>query len=115
MPLFFTYLLRGCLQRAFLIPKTPLHEVANSNLEGGKAILQQQNSQFNHGVEQTAQAAATSSASMQTEKPLAEKQSFQKTLGGTIYTVSVHFSQTSRENFEDKILRLLEREAISFA
>ena len=33
---------------------------------------------------------------------------FQKTLGNTLYTVSVHFSNTSRETFEDKILRMLE-------
>ena len=38
----------------------------------------------------------------------AKPPTFQKTLGNTLYTVSVHFSNTSRETFEDKILRMLE-------
>jgi hypothetical protein len=31
--------------------------------------------------------------------------------GSTIYVVSVHFSEKSKETLEDKILRLIEREA----
>jgi len=35
---------------------------------------------------------------------------FTKRIGGTTYTVSVHFSQTSKETVEDKLLRLIENE-----
>jgi hypothetical protein len=34
-------------------------------------------------------------------------------IGSTTYTVSVHFSKTSKESMEDKILRLIEREVQS--
>jgi len=33
-----------------------------------------------------------------------------KRIGSTTYVVSVHFSKTSKETIEDKILRLIERE-----
>ena len=33
-----------------------------------------------------------------------------KRIGSVIYEVSVHFSNTSKETMEDKILRLIERE-----
>lgn len=33
-----------------------------------------------------------------------------KRIGSTTYEVSVHFSRTSKETMEDKILRLIERE-----
>ena len=36
---------------------------------------------------------------------------FKKRIGSTVYTVSVHFSRTSRETIEDKILRQMESEA----
>jgi len=36
---------------------------------------------------------------------------FKKRIGSTVYTVSVHFSKTSRETIEDKILRRIESEA----
>ena len=35
---------------------------------------------------------------------------FHKRIGSTVYAVSVHFSQTSRESVEDKLLRLMESE-----
>jgi hypothetical protein len=38
---------------------------------------------------------------------------FQKTLGGTLYTVYVHFSHAGGETFEDKIFRMLESEAVN--
>ena len=41
----------------------------------------------------------------------AEPQKFQKRIGSTVYTVSIHFSRTSTETIEDKILRLIESEA----
>jgi hypothetical protein len=34
-----------------------------------------------------------------------------KRIGSTSYEVSIHFSQTSKETVEDKILRLIRREA----
>lgn len=36
---------------------------------------------------------------------------FSRRIGSTIYLVSVRFSEKSRETFEDKILRLIEKEA----
>ena len=35
---------------------------------------------------------------------------FRKTIGQTTYSVSVHFSQTSKETLKDKIKRLLRGE-----
>ncbi len=35
---------------------------------------------------------------------------FKKRIGSTVYTVSVHFSRTSGETIEDKILKLIESE-----
>ena len=40
---------------------------------------------------------------------------FRKRIGSTVYTVSVHFSQTSNETLEDKIHRLIESEAMGTA
>ena len=36
---------------------------------------------------------------------------FEKRLGSTLYLVNVHFSETSRETIDDKILRLVKNEA----
>ena len=41
---------------------------------------------------------------------LADPVMLRKRIGSTIYTVSVHFSRTSHETMEDKILRLIQRE-----
>jgi len=38
-----------------------------------------------------------------------------KRIGSTTYVVSVHFSKTSKETMEDKILRLMEREVNKIA
>jgi len=43
-------------------------------------------------------------------KAAAEPSKFEKRIGSTTYRVSVHFSQTSTETIEDKILRLLKSE-----
>ena len=40
----------------------------------------------------------------------AEPINLRKRIGSTVYTVTVHFSKTSRETAEDKILRLIESE-----
>ena len=36
---------------------------------------------------------------------------FKKRIGSTTFVVSVHYSRTSKETFEDKILRLIQSEA----
>ena len=41
----------------------------------------------------------------------AETADFKKRIGSTTYVVSIHFSKTSRETIEDKIMRLIESEA----
>jgi hypothetical protein len=41
-----------------------------------------------------------------TNKPLC----LTKRIGSTTYKVSVHFSKTSKETIDDKIIRLIERE-----
>lgn len=35
-----------------------------------------------------------------------------KRIGSTTYKVSVHFSRTSRETMDDKLIRLIERDAV---
>ena len=69
----------------------------SKNQKEAKIILQQPNHRFNHRIEETVLA----------EKIISESPMFQKSLGGTNYKVYIHFSQSSKENFEDKILRLL--------
>ncbi|MDL2225423.1 transposon-encoded TnpW family protein [Eubacteriales bacterium OttesenSCG-928-M02] len=43
--------------------------------------------------------------------PPIESSVFTKRIGSTNYRVSVHFSKTSRETMNDKILRLMKNEA----
>jgi len=38
-----------------------------------------------------------------------------KQIGSTIYQVTVHFSHTSKQTLEDKILRLIESEVLDVA
>jgi len=45
------------------------------------------------------------------ERKSAEPQVLLKRIGSTNFIVTVHFSQTSKETLEDKLLRLMEREA----
>jgi len=40
----------------------------------------------------------------------AKPQTYRKRVGSTVYVVSVHFSETSQETAEDKLLRLIKRE-----
>ena len=42
-----------------------------------------------------------------------EPQTLRKRIGSTVYEVSIHFSETNKETIEDKILRLIEREAVT--
>lgn len=48
---------------------------------------------------------------IQKEQPPCEPRSFTKRIGSTNYRVSVHFSETSHETINDKILRLAKNEA----
>lgn len=43
-------------------------------------------------------------------KPHAEPINMQKRIGSTTFKVNVHFSTTSQETVEDKLLRLIKRE-----
>lgn len=45
------------------------------------------------------------------EQPAHESSVFTKRIGSTNYRVSVHFSDTSRETMNEKIMRLLKNEA----
>ena len=56
--------------------------------------------------------AVTSAAMTPTE---AEPVKLQKRIGSTVYTVSIHFCKTGQETMEDKILRLIRREASEIA
>ena len=47
-------------------------------------------------------------SNQQGKTPTAQPPNFTRKIGSTIYTVSVHSSQTSKETVEDKILRLIE-------
>ena len=44
------------------------------------------------------------------EQPQSKPRIFTKRIGSTTYRVSVHFSKTSRETVNDKILRLIKNE-----
>ena len=85
--------------------------MANSK-QGGMIITNLPNSETYNVVEETTQEQKSALAEQGNiennfiTQPVAPI--FQKTLGNTLYTVSVHFSNTSRESFEDKILRMLE-------
>ena len=47
----------------------------------------------------------------QAETPESDKPpKFQKRIGSTVYRIFVHFSKTSAETIEDKLLRLMESE-----
>ena len=46
------------------------------------------------------------------ENHAADSPQFTKRIGSTTYKVSVHFSRTSKETMQDKILRLIERETV---
>ncbi|MCL2199928.1 MAG: transposon-encoded TnpW family protein [Defluviitaleaceae bacterium] len=48
-------------------------------------------------------------------KPHAEPINMQKRIGSTTFKVSVHFSTTSQETVEDKVLRLIKREVSNIA
>ena len=42
-------------------------------------------------------------------------QTYRKRVGSTVYVVKVHFSKTSQETAEDKLLRLIKREVEDIA
>ena len=45
-----------------------------------------------------------------TENNQSEPPKYEKRIGSTVYRVTVHFSRTSTETIEDKLLRLMESE-----
>ena len=45
------------------------------------------------------------------ERPPCEANTFTRRVGSTTYTVGVHFSDTSKDTVNDKIVRLVRREA----
>jgi len=49
------------------------------------------------------------------ENANAKPSKFQKKIGSTVYSVSVHYSRTSDQTIEDKILKLIESEAKKIA
>lgn len=44
------------------------------------------------------------------KKIKSETEQFSERIGSTTYLVTVHFSKTGKETFEDKIMRLIESE-----
>jgi len=52
----------------------------------------------------------TLNPSAATKRESVEPVTLRKRIGATTYIVTVHFSKTSKETLEDKILRLIERE-----
>ena len=47
-----------------------------------------------------------------TERPQRERRTFSRRIGSTTYRVGVHFSGTSGETLNDKIVRLIKNEAV---
>jgi hypothetical protein len=45
-----------------------------------------------------------------TGREITEPSKYEQRIGSTVYRVSVHFSRTSTDTIEDKLLRLMERE-----
>ena len=63
----------------------------------------------------TSEAKITSAAETHGKNAHAEPVKLRKRIGSTTYVVSVHFSKTSKETLEDKILRLIEGEVTKTA
>ena len=45
--------------------------------------------------------------------PLTAKPDLVKNIGGTTFDIYFHFSQTSRETFTDKVLRLIQSDVVT--
>lgn len=45
--------------------------------------------------------------------PIQQPHIFRKVIGKTVYEVSVHFSQTSKETMTDKVRRLIQNDILS--
>ena len=137
MPHIFAYLTKGIYYEGNFHVQFYDHavtETANLKIQKeAKIILQQNDIRFNHGIEKSEQGAVNivGSNSQDDVFNVADVENidlevadeivndenlspmFQKTLGGTLYTVYVHFNNASKESFEDKILRMLESEAVN--
>jgi hypothetical protein len=55
----------------------------------------------------------TAKKSVDMPRKNSEPQWMRKQIGSNIFYVAVHFSQTSKDTLDDKIFRLVEREAAS--
>ena len=58
---------------------------------------------------QKAETSAAAKPGLKRAKP----HTLRKRIGSTVYEVSVYFSETNEETIEDKIQRLIEREAVT--
>ena len=56
-------------------------------------------------------AKTTTQTVAKTHRRIAEPLNLRKRIGPTVYEVGVHFSQASQETMNDKILRLVRRDA----
>jgi hypothetical protein len=80
----------------------------------GHGLMLSKNKFFIKKRSQSMEPTAVKSAAKKPENK-AEPLKLLNRIGSTTYEVSVHFSKTSKETLEDKILRLIEREAINNA
>ena len=47
----------------------------------------------------------------ETASPLTAKPDLVKNIGGTTFDIHIHFSETSRETFTDKVVRLIKNDS----
>ena len=53
----------------------------------------------------------TSKTSTPAASPLTAKPDLVKNIGGTTFDIHIHFSETSRETFTDKVVRLIKNDS----
>ena len=53
----------------------------------------------------------TSKTSAPAAAPLTAKPDLVKNIGGTTFDIHIHFSETSRETFTDKVVRLIQNDS----
>ena len=104
LPLLFLLLVEGS------IPKRTITDYTPKKQERSRTTILYTLSTHN-SIPKGAKTMQTVKASGKKTRRSAEAADFKKRIGSTVYTVSVHFSKTSRETIEDKILRQIESEA----
>jgi len=87
--------------------------VANGSHSEGRCSIEQltKNSMSAVNTGNAVNVADKSNVTNMADKP----QTFRKRVGSTVYEVTIHFSQTSKETAEDKLKRLIKREVESCA